>query len=513
MKLEVGAVYRCCAAAWFLLTLSPIPYSLTPVAAAQPSLTAQIDALLDVPAYEDAHWGVQVVNLETGQTLYRRDEGKLFIPASTQKLLTTAAALDLLGPTFRYVTPLYLDGRVEGSTLIGNLVVRGVGDPTIGGRYTEGDKTLTFRAWADALRARGITRITGNVLGDDDVFDETALGPAWSWDDLPFYYAAEIAGLSYNEGTVELLVEATTPGQPTQITWEPAMTPYVQVENTSQTAAAGTPYDEGYARDLSGNTITVSSTVAAGRQDFEAIAVHNPTAYFAQVLLETLEAQGIEVDGQAFDADALSDMPFDYAQMTTLASHASPTLAEIARDVNVRSNNLAAEHLFKTLGAQIYPALSEAQEDDAPEVGSFQAGALATRAFLGRAGVDTSRVRVRDGSGLSYQNLVRPADFTALLTYMDRHPEPAVRAAFFDSLPVGGRDGTIARRFQTGRAGGNVRAKTGFITGARALVGVVTTAGGSRLGFALLANHYSVRTRQVNATQDAIVELLASWPR
>ncbi|MEL7363971.1 MAG: D-alanyl-D-alanine carboxypeptidase/D-alanyl-D-alanine-endopeptidase, partial [Bacteroidota bacterium] len=204
MKFEVGAVCRCCAAAWFLLTLSPIPYSLTPVAAAQPSLTTQIDALIDAPVFADAHWGVQVVNLGTGQTLYRRNEAKLFIPASTQKLFTTAAALDLLGPTFRYVTPLYLDGRIEGSTFVGNLVVRGAGDPTIGGRYTDGDKTLTFRAWADALRARGVTRITGHVLGDDDVFDETALGPAWSWDDLPFYYAAEIAGLSYNEGTVEL---------------------------------------------------------------------------------------------------------------------------------------------------------------------------------------------------------------------------------------------------------------------------------------------------------------------
>ncbi|MEM8602081.1 MAG: D-alanyl-D-alanine carboxypeptidase/D-alanyl-D-alanine-endopeptidase, partial [Bacteroidota bacterium] len=339
------------------------------------------------------------------------------------------------------------------------------------------------------------------------------LGPAWSWDDLPFYYAAEISGLSYNEGTVELLVEATTPGQPTRITWEPAMTPYVRVENTSTTARAGTPYDEGYARDLSGNTIYVSSTIAEGRRDFEAVSVHNPTAYFAQVLLETLEAQGIAVEGQAFDADAYTDAPFDYARMTTLAAHESPTLAQIARDVNVRSNNLAAEHLFKTLGARIYPALPEAREDDAPEAGSFEAGALATRAFLGRAGVDTSRVRVRDGSGLSYQNLVRPADFAALLTYMDRHPEPGVRAAFFDSLPVGGRDGTLARRFRTGRAGGNVRAKTGFITGARSLVGVVTTAGGSRLGFVLLTNHYSARTRAVSATHDAIVELLAGWPR
>ncbi|MEM8560325.1 MAG: D-alanyl-D-alanine carboxypeptidase/D-alanyl-D-alanine-endopeptidase, partial [Bacteroidota bacterium] len=335
----------------------------------------------------------------------------------------------------------------------------------------------------------------------------------WSWDDLPFYYAAEVSGLNFNEGTVELLVEATTPGRPTRITWEPAMTPYVTVENTSMTGPAGTRYDEGYARDLSGNAIQVSSTLAEGARDFEAIAVRNPTAYFAQVLLETLEAQGIAVDGQAFDADAFTDQAFDYARLTPLASHRSPTLVEIARDVNVRSNNLAAEHLFKTLGARIYPVLPEAAKDDAPEPGSFQAGALATRAFLGRVGVDTSRVRVRDGSGLSYQNLVRPADFTALLRAMHTHPEPGVRAAFFDSLPVGGRDGTLARRFRTGRAGGNVRAKTGFITSARALVGVVTTAGGSTIGFALLANHYSVPTRRVNAAQDAVVELLAGWPR
>src|SRR5690606_20749025 len=149
-----------------LLLAAPARAQSTPEA-----LRAALDAILDDPAFDDAHWGVHVLNLETGETLYGRNQQKNFVPASVQKLLTTAAALDALGPDFRYSTSLWADGAVRDGTLQGHLVVRGSGDPTIGDRLfqthypRDGDPLAIFRAWADSLRATGITAVSDHVIG------------------------------------------------------------------------------------------------------------------------------------------------------------------------------------------------------------------------------------------------------------------------------------------------------------------------------------------------------------
>lgn len=464
-----------------------------------------IDETVESDTYAGSFWGIAIVNLRTGERLYDRNDGRNFMPASNQKLLTAAAALDRLGPTFRYQTRVYADGPVRNGVLDGDLVVRGSGDPTIGGHEQRSDPLQVFRAWADSLKTRGITRITGDVIGDDDVFDDVALGVGWSWDDEAYAYSAEMGGLAFNENAISMRVRGQRPGQRARITWSPFNTNYVTVDNQTTTVRRGLGIDEEYERVRSTNRFRVATTVPAGVTEREDLAIHNPTRFFVHVLREVLERNGIAVDGRAVDVDDVATPPrYGARGMRQVASFTSIPLRDIVQTLNVESHNLYAEQVFKTL----------AVVDPPPRTGlpprSAALGARAVKATMGAASVDTATVQVVDGSGLSRQNLVSPRALVQLLSYMWTHSDPDVSQAFFTSLPVGGRNGTLEYRFR-GRepASGNVRAKTGTLSNVSALSGVVTSARGTPLAFTIVANHYVTRSSRVRRAQDVIVNALA----
>ena len=475
-------------------------------ASAQPTSTRsgladRIDAVLDDADFDDAYWGALVTDLETGEVLYERNAARRFIPASNMKLFTTAAALDALGPDFRYETRLYADGDLTNGTLRGGLVVRGAGDPTFGGRYTGGDLTLVFRQWADSLREAGIRRVIGTVVGDDDVFDNVHLGEGWSWDDLVWYYGAEVAGLQFNEGTINVAVHGTSPGARARIDVEPDFG-YARLVNQTTTTAGG-DIREGYSRDLGDNVFTVTTSVPVGEVEREALAIVNPTDYFVSTMVGVFRQEGIEVDVEQVDVDEWGRRP-QYDVLRRVASHRSPPLSAIVGETNTESNNLYAEHLLRTLGAYVYA------DADLP-TGSAWAGVAAAEPFLRRLGVDPESFRIADGSGLSALNRLTPIGIVSILRGMHEHPDPATREAFYRSLAVGGYTGTLRNRYRSGDARGNVHAKTGYISGARTLSGYVTSARGHRLAFSFLCNNYRVPTSRVNRAQDQIVELLADY--
>ena len=479
---------------------------LAAAAAAQPTrdaaaLAAQIDEVLDARGFDDAYWGAYVVDLDAGRVLYDRNATKRFIPASNMKLLTTAAALDALGPDFRYRTRLYASGDVRNGTLEGGLVVRGAGDPTLGGRYNDGDLTRTFRDWADSLQAQGIRRVRGVVVGDDDVFDDVHLGQGWQWDDLKWYYGAEISGLQFNEGTVHVRLRGTSPGAAARLTADPDFG-YARFVNRSTTTAGG-GIREGYDRALSDNVFTVTTSVPAGRTETENLSVVNPTDYFLSTMVGVFRQRGIEVTAELVDVDEWGRRP-RYEALRRVAEHVSPPLSEIALQTNADSNNLYAEHLLRTLGAYVY------QGADLP-TGSAFAGYAAMEPFLQRIGVAPESFRVADGSGLSALNRLTPVGLVAVLREMHEHADRATGRAFYESLAVGGQSGTLERRYRSGDARGNVHAKTGYISGARTLSGYVTSASGHRIAFSLLCNNYTVSTGTVNRAQDEIVEMLADY--
>ena len=459
---------------------------------------SNLDSILDVRPH--AWWGAMVTEVSTGDTLFMRNIERSFMPASVTKLFTTAAALEQLGPDYRYVTPLYADGTQIAHTLQGNLVIRGAGDPSTGAPGP--DRMDLFNAFADSLLALEIREISGHVIGDDNVFDDIPLGADWSWEDLVYGYAAQVSGLTFHDAIVNVRVHPTQPGTPGRLSVTPELMDYFTLHNQSVTLPRGQSLEEGHAREPNSNHITISSAVPLGYSDPEELAVHNPTLYFVHGLRTVLDSRSILVRGRAVDIDSLPATP-DYQGARVVARHTSAPLSELVATINKESHNLYAEHLLKTLGVE-YP-----DPDEDSEPGSAAMGVAAAMRTYAAAKIDLTRLQLVDGSGLSRKNLVTPAMTMKLLRYMALHPDTSIRESFLNSLAVGGKDGTLEYRFTGNAAGfGRVRAKTGSLGNVSSLAGYVTLEDGSMLAFVIFANHFQGRHSPIHTIQESFVNAL-----
>jgi D-alanyl-D-alanine carboxypeptidase/D-alanyl-D-alanine-endopeptidase (penicillin-binding protein 4) len=481
------------------------PGPATPVAA----LRAELEAIFADPAFGNAHWGVMVQSLETGEMIYRRNAEKLFMPASNNKLLTAAVALARLGPDYRYRTLVATNGSVdEDGVLAGDLVIVGGGDPAISERFYDDDPTAPFRDWADSLKALGVTRIAGDLIGDDNLYDDVHLGPGWSWDYLDDYYAAEIGALLYNEGAVTYkIMPGDSAGAPARVLVLPP-TDYLSVDFDVVTVADSSLHfpERGPLPGTSirserrpfTNQARIWGTIWTGRDTVTRyIAAHDPTLFFVSVLKEVLEDEGIEVAGRPTDIDSLTaEMPDD--SLTTLFVHQSPPLGEIVVPFLKRSQNQIGEMLLRHVGA----------EDS--DLGSVGAGRRAVQATLSGWGITESSYIYVDGSGLSRYNYVSPDAIVRLLRVIYRRPE---FDTFYEALPIAGVDGTIESRMVGTRAADNARAKTGYIANSRALSGYVTTLDGEVLAFSMIANNFDESIDAAEYLQDLAVERLANFTR
>jgi len=480
-----------------------------PERAATEQLTQTITDTIESKTFQGAFWGIHIVNLRSGTVLYSKNADHNFVPASNVKLFTTAAALEQLRPNYRYQTNVYADGPVEDGTLKGNLIIRGSGDPTLGGYQQRDNPTQVFRRWADTLRAQGITHIRGNIIGDDRQLDETPLGEGWTWNDITYAYAAEIGGLVFNENTVNIRVTGRKIGEPARVTWEPFETNYVTVVNRSRTVPYSKEEDEEYQRLMGTNTIHVDTRVHPNDWKKESITISNPTLYFTHVLRQVLQRNGISVNGHPADLDEIDLAPsYETSSIHKVASYTSPPLSRIARTLNHESRNLYAEQLLRTLAAENPP---ETSEDLDPA--SSPLGVKAVRETLGRAKIDTSTIQLVDGSGLSRKNLARPRSVVRLLKYMWLHSDADVSSAFYDSLPKGGKEGTLKYRFEgDAPAKEKVRAKTGTLSGTSSLSGYVTSREGTPIAFAVFCNHHLSDSDDARSAQDVLVNALARLP-
>jgi len=455
------------------------------------SLRGALDQVLDRPALAPVLWGVEVRSLKTGKVLYSRNGAKAFRPASTLKLVTTAAALDAFGPEARLRTTVETAGRLDATgRILGDLFLVGRGDPMLGGgRYGDGQPLRPFEEMADALRAAGVRRIEGRVVGHEGLFAGERRGNDWGWEDLVWSYGAEVSALSFNDNAVEIKV---SPGeQPTDPAVLDLVPPsrYYRVESDVTTAPPGSKAELRLARDSGTSLIRLSGSIAIGDAPWQGwAALEDPARYAATVFAEVLESRGIVARGGALPSSA--PLP---SGVRELCAHESPTLAEIIQSVNKESRNLHAEALLRLLGARLSGEGSEA------------AGHIAVGEFLNRLGVRTEAWGVEDGSGLSRSDVVTPAGLVDLLVAMDRHPHAA---AFRASLAIAGVDGTLRKRMKGTRAEGRVLAKTGSLALVNALAGYVTTVGGDRLAFAAVANGQRQATEAVLAL-DALAIVLA----
>ena len=489
-----------------LMCSLPLPQQITsaqPATKTQDELRTKIVEYLDRDHYDNAFWAVKIIDLSTNATVFEQNVEKSLMPASNTKLYTTAAALDLLGPDFRYKTRLFADGPIEQGILKGNLIIRGSGDPTIGDRYVDGDPVMIFRNWARALKELGIKQIAGDIVGDDDLFDDLTLGSGWSWDDEPYYYSAEISALTFYDNSVRFILEGQRINMPGKLRWEPS-TSYVDVTNSTITVHPDSSDDVDYKRPRNFNTIEAIGEIYPADIDTSYITVSNPTKYFTHVLREVLVEEDIVVKGRPVDVDELSIKPqYKATNIQELLVHNSPPLSEIIVILNKESQNLYAELVVRTVGAR-HPVADEEEDTSSAEMGVFS-----SKETYARAAIDTSSIKLVDGSGLSRYNLITANMTASLLHYMWNHKNPDVRTAYYNSLPIGGVDGTLEDRFRRWPAYRNVRAKTGTFTAASTLSGYVSSAAGTPYLFVLMCNNFTIKTSVVRRTQDAIVNLLA----
>lgn len=466
------------------------------------ALRERIQSHVTHPRFARAHWGIHVMSLETGRVLFTANSDKWFIPASAAKLFTGALALDVLGPDFRIRTSLYAAARPDArGGLAGDLRLYGRGDPGFWVAEAAGDWDRALAPLVDAAVRAGIRQVQGALVADASYFRGPSIGSGWEYDDLTWYYGAEVSALSVNNNAVELVARpGARPGLPAEVFLFPS-TSFVVVSNRLQTVAAGGPRRVNLWRDPRANVVHARGTLPADARPLrETVAVREPARWFGEEFKRALRRRGIEVrgpvrvvDGSAPDPNAPAP-----ARWIELGGCDSAPLRELLPRMLKPSQNLHAQLWLLQAGATLAPA--------GPDETSEQAGLRALAAFLQRAGIPAGEVRFEEGSGLSRHNMVTPRALVRLLEYMTRHPHAAV---FREALPVAGVDGTLRTRLRGTPAEGNLRAKTGSLDLVSALAGYVTTAAGESLVFALLLNQYAGGERPGRAELDDIAAWLA----
>ncbi|HZQ46111.1 MAG TPA: D-alanyl-D-alanine carboxypeptidase/D-alanyl-D-alanine-endopeptidase [Verrucomicrobiae bacterium] len=473
------------------------------------SLQKRIKALINHPRYASALWGIKIVSLDSGKTIFDHDAQKLSSPASNSKLYTMALALDRLGPDYRIKTSLYATCRPdEQGTLKGDLMVYGRGDPTINARLHEGSIFKALEPLVAALTNAGVKRITGDLFGDDSYFHDPPFGPGWDWEDFQEYYGAEVSALTINDNVLQLRVKpGETEGAPCRLDFIPP-TSYVSVSNRTQTVAKGSRRNIDLYRPVAQNILYISGKVPIDdRGSDEDVTMHNPAGLFVTLFKEALARHGITVAGgvRTVDWKDREVMPLDWKQWTELGSMESLPVRDIVREVMKPSQNLYTDLMLAHVGAKLQFA-----KDPASTESASSAGIRELNKFLAEAGIKRGDTIFEEGSGLSRDNLTTPNATVALLTFMNHHKSAE---AYLNALPIAGVDGTLRNRMKGTPAAGNVRAKTGSLRWSRTTSGYVTTAAGEHLVFSMMLNRFDGMHPEYSkvADMDAIMVMLARF--
>jgi len=470
------------------------------------ALAREIDRTIDESSAGKARWGVFVMSIDDGRTMYSRNSDRLFTPASNMKIYTTAVALDLLGAGYRWRTSVYAQKAIDSSGAIdGDLILYGRGAPDL-----ESKRKDSLPSLADQLYERGVRHVRGDIIGDESYFRGELYGSGWQWNDLQWYFGAAPSALSIDENSVEVTIApADKKGGSASVVISPNDN-YVRLTNSTRTGEPDALTTIGIIRELSSNDLRVWGEFPARGRSFSAfLSIHNPALRAATLFKQALIARGIQIDGEARSRDARvsENERFDPQKATEVAHVESQSLTEIIRQTNKESNNLYAELILRTLGKERGATTPDPSPRKNLARGDDEAGIAVIRSWLNSRGVSASSLAIHDGSGLSRLNLVTPESAARLLASMAKFSSADV---FRESLPIAGRDGTLRGRLlpQAGR----VFAKTGFLTYAQSLSGYVARKDGGLLAFSILSNDDTSSGRSVR-TIDRIAALLADYDR
>ena len=445
---------------------------------AQSDIKVAAQQLANDPVIRNGRMAICVIDVSTGQVLAATDEHTMVAPASAQKLLTTATALIKLGPGYRYRTSLEYSGHIDtGGNLNGSLYLHGYGDPTLGSPLLEGipKSGNVLSTLAVAVQRAGIRNIKGQIIGDASAFESNACVRTWQWEDMGNYYAAGIWGLNWHENLHYLnFQQQPTPGQrPLLESLEPDI-PGLRFTNELRSGARnsgdnayifGAPYQ--FDRYIRG-------TIPAGNGIFTIKgSIPNPPLLAAQLLEQRLASIGIAAAGSG-SLIGVAPTP----ERTIIHQFSSPPLSKIVERANMKSVNLYCESMLKTM------AYHE------KGLGSTKGGIDVIYAFWKNKGLPVKELHLEDGSGLSEANRMTANFMARMLAQMAKEDRTAFDA-FYASIPVAGRSGSMKNRLRGTAAEGRVRAKSGTLENVRALAGYVERSDGKRLAYALIANDYN----------------------
>ena len=459
----------------------------------------RVEAALSQPGANKGTWGVLVTDEETGEVLYARNSDSYFLPASCAKLFTTALALATLGPDYRVRTTIASTGPLdENGVLHGDLVLIGRGDANLSNRKfpydkkeeREGPPEKVFAGLADALAARGMKEVTGDVIADDSFFQHQKIPSGWLADDLLWSYGAAVSAITINDNTFTLDVRpGAREGDPVRHEAGSAANFYA-IENSAHTSARNSEEKLALARDPGSRLVHLSGTMPPDAEPRRlTIAIEEPAEYAASLLGQLLEVRGVKIDGQARARHA-GEAPGDPAALqASLTEHTSVPLGDDIVLTNKISENLHAE-LMLLLAAREKAGAT-----------SYEDALKFANGFFKTAGIADGDVALTDGSGLSRKDLVTPRALVQLLRYASTRSWGEI---FRSSLPVAGEDGTLSERMKATPAAGHVHAKTGTIEHANTLAGYATTIRGEKIIFSILGDNNDMHAQDANKVIDAI---------
>ena len=469
----------------FILKYSLVGYLLLVcfTASAQKQIEQQfIDAFSQNEQFKSASIGIEVCDFTTGEILAKYQSEKSLTPASTQKLVTTAAAIEILGADFQFKTDVYITGRIDkDGKLMGNLVIRGFGDPTLGSKYFPKNNHFISTIYSE-LKKLGIRQINGQLLTDNS-FYESSIPRTWIWEDIGNYYGAVPHPISYKDNTYTLHFESKGAGQLTQI--KKVDNKPFNLKLTNEVMASKINKDRAYV--FGGTTSSqrrVKGTIPENRSDFKVKgALSRPELVLLKDLKAVLITGGIPIKNEIYRVKT----------QKTLLQFRSPPLSEIITLTNKKSINLFADHLLFQIG------IKQKKE------GSWQTGIDAIKEFWQSKSINTKGLFLYDGSGLSHFNAISAHALNQILIYMNKSVNSDV---FFNSLPIAGKNGTLKNFGKQSLLANKFKAKTGSMMGVRSYSGILNKSNGEKIAISFIINNYTCTSKKLSKMfEDLLIEI------